>query len=212
MKTHLPAAVTVVKASPKDPIYIAFYTIDTPYEEEAKKLEASLREFSLPYEIEAIPTLGSWQENTKYKAIFIQNMLFKHTGRAVVYLDCDAVIRERPTLFDNIDCDIAVHYYESKNRPDRELLSGTLYVAPTENARRLIELWRYVNQEYPSRWEQKNLSIALKFMPEIKIYELPPTYCLIFDLMKDRGRPVIEHFQASRRYKDLIDGGKPAAD
>lgn len=188
------------------PLYIAFFTASTPYEIEIAQLRESLELFELPYEIESIPTLGSWQANTRFKALFIQNMLFKHAGRPLVYLDSDAIVRERPSLFDNLDCDIAVHYYKSPQREKPELLSGTLYIAPTENAKKLIQLWRCVNNEYPARWEQKNLSIALQCMPQVKVFELPPSYCLIFDLMKDQAKPIIEHFQASRRYKDLVNG------
>jgi hypothetical protein len=34
--------------------------------------------------------------------------------------------------------------------------------------------------------------------PRVKVVDLPPTYCQIFDLMADAGEPQIEHFQASR--------------
>lgn len=197
-----------MNAQAQTPIYIAFYTINTPYADEIRTLQESLEKHSLPYDIEAIPSFGSWQENTKYKAIFIQNMLFKHAGRAVVYLDADAVIKKRPVLFDELDCDIAAHYYTNSMRDDKELLSGTLYVGATKNAKKLVELWRCINYEYPDRWEQKNLAIALRFMPELKIVDLPPSYCQIYDLMRDCGDPVIEHFQASRRHKQIIDENK----
>lgn len=188
--------------STTSPLYIAFYTIHTPYEKEIKKLKDSLERFALPYDIEGIFSLGSWQENTKYKATFIQNMLFKHAERPLVYVDADAIIQKEPVLFNTLSCDIAAHYYDNGACLEPELLSGTLYINATENGKKLIGLWRYLNYEFPNRWEQKNLAIALKFMPEIHVFNLPPTYCQIFDLMKDQGEPVIEHFQASRQFKD----------
>lgn len=188
-----------------EPIYIAYYTENTPYEDEVKMLRASLEKFHLPFDIQSIPSLGSWQENTKYKAIFIQNMLFKYPEYPLVYVDADAVIKSRPLLFSGLTCDIGVHFYDDQVRPEKELLTGTIYVAPTENTKKLIQLWRYINQEYPDRWEQKNLAIALQFMPNVAIFSLPAAYCLIFDLMKGQGEAVIEHFQASRRFKEIID-------
>lgn len=195
----------LVEIKTRSPIYTAFYTVDTPYEEEVKRLQQSLIKHDLPHEIVGIQSLGSWQENTRYKAIFIQNMLYKHAGRPIVYLDSDAVIQSDPVFFNTLDCDVAAHYFVSPKRAQRELLSGTLYFSPTVNAKRLIQLWRYINQEYPHLLEQKNLEIALMFMPEVKVIELPASYCQIFDLMEDRGPPVIEHFQASRRFKKNID-------
>lgn len=185
----------------KSPIYIAYYTVDTLYEDEIRKLKKSLDNFNLPHDIQAISSLGSWQENTKFKAIFIQNMLFKYTDTPVIYLDADSIVKQPPTLFNELDCDIAAHYYVSKTRPEKELLSGTLYLGPSCKTKKLVQLWRLINEEYPLRWEQKNLALAINFMPEIKLVDLPPTYCMIFDLMKEKGEAVIEHFQASRRYK-----------
>lgn len=187
------------------PIYVAFYTIDTPYEEEVKKLENSLKKFHLPYDIQGVPNLGSWQKNTQYKAVFLQEILNKYPDRAVVYLDADAVVQQYPQLFDELDCDFAVHHYDNKKLPTPELLSGTLYFGPTEKAKMLVKLWIETNKKFPEIWDQKNLDTTVQQMPTLKLVELPPSYCLIFDLMKDQGPAVIEHFQASRQFKKLID-------
>lgn len=187
------------------PVYIAFYTIDTPYEEESKRLENSLKKFNLQYDFLGVPNLGSWQKNTQYKAIFIRDMLRKYPNRSIVYLDADAVVQQYPQLFDELDCDFAAHYYNNKKRNFMELLGGTLYFGPSEKAKALVDVWIIVNNEFPDQWDQKNLDIAVHRMSNLKLVELPPTYCLIFDLMKDQGPAVIEHFQASRRLKKIID-------
>lgn len=181
------------------PLYIAYFTRNTLYEEEIKSLKASLELFKLPFEIQSIESLGSWQKNTMFKAIFIQNMQQKHPKRPLVYVDADAVIRKNPLFFNSLTCDIAIHYHSNKKHNYKELLSGTLYLGATENAKKLVELWRYVNVEYPQQWEQKNLSLAIMAMKDLNLVELPPSYCQVFDLMKHEGEPVIEHFQASRR-------------
>jgi hypothetical protein len=136
-------------------------------------------------------------------------MLNIYPDQAIVYLDADAIVRSFPILFDEIDADIAVHYYDNKKRNFKELLSGTIYLGPTANAKKLVQLWIDVNKEFPEQWDQKNLDIAIKRMPELKVVELPPSYCLIFDLMKDQGPAVIEHLQASRRFRNMIDSSAP---
>ncbi len=187
-----------------DVIYIAYYTVQTPYEEEIKHLQSSLEEFGLPHDIQGVPNRGSWQKNTQYKALFVQNMLSKYPDKAVVYVDADAVIRSYPALFDELNCDIAVHHYDNKKRGFKELLSGTVYFGATPKARELVESWVQVNKEFPDQWDQKNLAIAIERAKNLNVAELPASYCLIFDLMKDQGPAVIEHFQASRRFKGQI--------
>lgn len=191
------------------PTYIAFYTVQTPYEDEIQKLKESLELFNLEFNIQGVPNLGSWQKNTQYKAVFIKDMLDKYPDQPIVYLDADAVVRSFPILFDEIDCDIAVHYYDNKKRNIKELLSGTIYFGHTAKAKELVQLWIDINKEFPEQWDQKNLDIAIKRMPELKIVELPASYCLIFDLMKDQGPAVIEHFQASRRHKHAVNSNSP---
>ena len=140
----------------------------------------------------------------EYKALFVQNMLSKYPDKAVVYVDADAVIRSYPALFDELNCDIAVHHYDNKKRGFKELLSGTVYFGATPKARELVESWVQVNKEFPDQWDQKNLAIAIERAKNLNVAELPASYCLIFDLMKDQGPAVIERFQASRRFKGQI--------
>lgn len=172
--------------------FISYYTPN--YTEQADRLRNSLNEFQLPYCIEEMPNLGSWDKNTHYKPEFI----LKHivSNDAVVWTDADSVVRENPILFDNLDCDIAVHRFKGK-----ELLSGTVYFRNTEPTIRLLMRWIAINQENPKIFDQKNLDQAISEIKDLKVIELPPEYCFIFDLSRDYygGRkPIIEHFQASR--------------
>lgn len=175
-------------------IVVAYYTRNTEYEEEIKNLVFSLEKFNLPYHIQAIQDLGSWAKNTNYKPRFCKEML-KVFKCPVLYIDADAVVRQDPILFNDIDCDIAVHYKNGK-----ELLTGTLYLNWTDNARRIVDEWISEVARCSNMWEQKNLSKVLERL-RFKMIELPPTYCQIYDLMKNAGEPVIEHYQASRRFK-----------
>lgn len=173
--------------------FISYYTPN--YKEQADRLRNSLNELQLHYSIEDIDSLGSWDKNTHYKPIFI----LKHivSADAVVWTDADSVVRENPILFDNLDCDIAFHRFKGK-----ELLSGTVYFRNTEPVIRLLMRWIAINTEKPEVFDQKNLDQAISETEDLKIAELPPEYCFIFDLSRDYygGRkPIIEHFQASRK-------------
>ena len=175
-------------------IFVSYYTRDSIYESYANKLEWSYRKFGLPYDILAIDDLGSWDANTQYKPEFCGSMLIKHK-QPIVYVDADAEIMQAPAFFDNINCDIG---FVKKDRV--ELLSGTLYLNNTPNVFKLIGEWIAGISQEPNIWEQKVLQKVVE-KSDGKVELLPPTYCQIFDLMKDVGEPVIVQKQASRQVK-----------
>lgn len=190
----------------KRPIVISYYTRDTGYEIEVKRLISSLRRFNLEYDIEGIENLGNWQKNTHYKASFIKKMLEKHK-RAVLFIDADAEIKQYPFFFNELDKDFACYFRDysqfprSSRREGKELLTGTLYFADTKAAHDLIDAWIKENEKNPNLWEQKNLERA--FNRQIcQFTELSPQYCKIYDLMRSVKNPIIEHYQASRRLKN----------
>ncbi|MDO8641782.1 MAG: radical SAM protein [Nitrosarchaeum sp.] len=200
-------SIPVLQTKPKvvtkiRPVFISYYTINTGYEKEYKKLEDSLKKFNLDHDIQGIPTQGSWFNNCFYRSIFVKDMLQKHK-RAVIWVDCDAIIQQNPVLFETLgDYDFAYHLHKRKNN-SFELLGGTMFFNYTKNAVALMNTWRKRVDANPTmyRLDQSYLHEAVGDVPGIQIYHLPATYCQIFDLMKDEGKPVIEHFQASRRYK-----------
>jgi hypothetical protein len=53
------------------PIVISFFTLDTPYEEEVKKLRISLERLGVEADIQGVPSRGSWERNCAYKARYI---------------------------------------------------------------------------------------------------------------------------------------------
>lgn len=179
------------------PIYISFFTVGTLYEQHATELTKTLDAFNLPMDIVPItPGFDSWEKTCNFKPTFILNMMAKHAGRPLVWVDADARIRRRPILFDSLakeNYDIAYHL-----RAGIELLSGTLYLSPS--CQRLVEAWQKECQSSPLQWDQISLGNALRQVP-VKAFNLPPTYCQIFDTMKGAGDPVIEHLQASRVVK-----------
>jgi hypothetical protein len=179
-------------------ITCAYYTEKTPYEEEIRHLEKSLDKFNMPRDLVGISSKGNWQANTQYKPYFIKQMLIRHFPKDILYLDADARIQQYPSLFDAVDFDIGVAFREKI-----ELLGGTIYLANNAKVYTLVNHWIEGCFMRPDIWEQRVLQhvLALKKDLHIQVKVLPETYCQIFDLMKECGDPVIEHFQASRRFK-----------
>lgn len=191
---------------------VGYYTVDTPYEEEAKNLLRSLNKLGLNHDILGVKTLGNWQANTRFKADFMLDMLLKWPNHRLLYVDCDAVIHRSPDLFKNYHCDIAVRWQDFRWRKN-ECLSGTIYMENNERTKKICEMWRDINVEegnQTKRMEQWNLDTVITEMkkdPQFRYKNLPPEYTMIFDSMRGMYPnivPVIEHFQASRRFRNDV--------
>mgnify|MGYP003120307024 CR=1 FL=1 len=189
---------------------VGYFTINTPYEQEAQNLLLSLNKLGIKHDISGVKTLGNWQANTRFKAGFMLDMLNKHSNYRLLYVDVDAVVHQVPNLFKNYSCDIAVRWQDFRWRKN-ECLSGTIYMENNERTKRICELWRDINVNegnQSNRMEQWNLDTVINKMkaedPNFTYKNLPPEYTMIFDSMRGMYpniNPVIEHFQASRRFK-----------
>jgi hypothetical protein len=184
------------------PLFVAYYTLDTPYADEAAGLIETLEAFALEHDVRGIPNRGSWQANTSAKAAFIAQMLREREGRPLVYVDVDARIRAEPVLFERLrHVDFAAHWMRG-----HELLSGTLYFGPGPAAHRLVAEWEKECAAFPTTFDQLCLQRVVESgrIAELCLRQLPAPYTLIFDFMADLGPPVIEHLQASRRLKNGV--------
>lgn len=208
-------------------IFVACYTLDTAYEAEAKKLRASLEHHGLRHDIQGYESRGSWMANVHYIPIFCREMLRKHPGESIVYLDADCIVQRFPVLLFDLDqaegVDFAVYHLarpqpptmkrDPKNRyrqievphpPWRELLDGTMYFRNTRESRDLVDQWIAQDEREPNKFEQKVLEEMLP-SADIKWSSLPAEYCFIFDNDIQKGEakeePVIVHYQASRRLR-----------
>jgi len=187
-------------------LVVSYFTVKTDYEKEVLNLIRSLEKWRLDYKITGIYSKGGWFQNIAYRPIFIKNTRAELPDRPLVWLDADAVVQQDPVLFDKLGemgYDMAVHYKGGK-----ELLGGTIWFSTGPMINRLIDLWVDYQKYERFKKEQQNLQEVLRTHKEFRIYNLPATYTQIFDLMKDAGDPVIEHFQASRRFKRLLNLGQ----
>lgn len=191
----------------KDIIFVAYYTINTPYQQESEKLKESLEKFNLIYDIVGVNDLGTWQANTRYKAKFLQEMLIKHKEKNLVYVDVDAIFNSVPILFKDYSYDIGIRYQDFRWKQN-ECLSGTIFLSNNPKVMRLCKEWEKINvreENNKSNLEQWNLGAAIDLLKpslQLSVINIPPEYTFIFDSMKKlypKVKPVIEHFQASRQ-------------
>jgi Nucleotide-diphospho-sugar transferase len=181
-------------------IVVAFYTIDTPYEEEVRQLEASCKEHGLTLYAKGYKQRSSWVENAGIKPEFLLATM-QERKCDLLYVDADARIRQSLDL-SFVTGDIGVHY-----RHGRELLSGTIFLRYTECTMLMLREWVCMQQAYPREWDQRVLQKVITRLQKsnmITVTDLPPAYTQIFDTMAHHGEPIIEHFQASRRYKKEV--------
>lgn len=199
-----------------DPIFVSYYTIDTPYEQVIKKyLLPSLEKWNLKHHLQAVLDLGSWQANTSFKASFILEMLNTYK-RPVVFLDADASIEEYPNLFFEIDNDrdLAIAMLDWnlqwRGKPGNkfELLSGTIMFNYNHKVLNLVKEWNRQCATQTGTWEQKILQRVIDETPNLKLYLLPKEYFAIVlyngQVPKYISKPVIIHHQASRLYKNRL--------
>ncbi len=190
------------------PVVLSFYTIGTPYEDEAKNLESSLLSLGLEHRIVGIAPRESWEENCALKADFVLESWNK-LGKPVLWVDADAIFHRLPTLLSDATSDFAIHKVYGW-----QFSSGTLFFNSTENAEKLLRKWAERSAADPLTWDQIHLDLAwedtVREFP-LETLWLPQAYTRIYDWEIDPGEdhlPVIEHHQASRRFKADVSGGQ----
>jgi len=185
-------------------ILTSFYTAKTGYEKLAPKFKQTAFSAGIPeLLVDEVPNQKDWHRNTRQKAILIRGHLidFKNLYDAVVFVDIDARFHSYPDLFDELACDFSAHFRNWRHARD-ELLSGTLFFRINKRTLDLVDDWIKLNKQNPNIWEQRNLQRAFKRASSLYHHALPIEYCTIFDDPdRQRIKPVIEHFQASRKLR-----------
>lgn len=191
---------------------ISFYTIDTPYEQDADRLMRSLNKHDVQHYVRGVSLGGDWFDATRYKAEFIDECRRDMRG-PLLWIDADAYVHAPLTYFDSLDADLGAHYFAGPSWPHADerlpldrLLSGTLYFGDTDNAAMLIDAWVSLNRVLDNRGireggGQKNLWYLTTCMKDLRIARLPGEYCYVFDkpwAYPAGCNPIIEHLIASR--------------
>jgi len=195
------------KISKTLPIVVSHYTDDTGYKQEVQKLIGSLHRWNLPYDIEPISSLGSWRANSNYCSVLVANMLKKYPEDDILRVDADAIFQRFPELFleESFDFDIAAHIANFRWHPN-ELLGGTIFFHNTPTVRQVVDEWVLYSTKV--RPNDRNGDILQDILNSgkypVRFGQLPASYCKIFDIMSYVENPVIEHFQASRRFKHQV--------
>lgn len=196
-------------------IAITFYTEGTGYEREVERLIVSATKWAVPLRLYPVKSRGSWRANLNYKSELIMQAAAENPGVDIVFVDADAAFRSYPTIFDTLSAeghyDIAVHYLR-----DSELLSGTIWVRNSEAGLHIIRKWHDLGLRLPGQRHQRCLDMTIKAMCDggnrPLVYRLPLEYTCIFDHPLRAGKTaVIEHFQASRKYRRgmMVSHGSP---
>lgn len=195
-------------------IIASYYTINTGYEKEVEKLKESLRKLNLPYYIQPIKSQGSWVKNVHYHDQFILETMDLYPDKAIVSLDADVLVYKYPIYFDVLeesDNDLSIHLHYWKTRPvdqQWELQCGVMFFQNNWKARQFINACIARHKKNPQDRQQKNYKAVWEYWTKnrlIKWINLPPQYCKIFDLMRGVQDPIIEQFQASRRFRMEVD-------
>jgi hypothetical protein len=207
-------------------IVVAYYSLGTPYEHEARLLQASLERVGMRHRIKGYADAGDWYANTAIKPEAIREARQAVSG-PMLYVDVDAFVHAKcDAYFENLGAqgmDFGVHWFAGPagghrkndvcaclagqrcNRQHR-LLSGTLFFGDTEGARHLLDTWIALNATLRERrlvegGGQKNLWFLTTCIKDLRIANLPGRYCYVFDKAwaypHDEPR-IIEHTIASR--------------
>jgi hypothetical protein len=194
------------------PKVISFYTPNTPYQQEVDSLKNSCERFSIPFEIEPVESMGSWEENVALKPKFIAEKRASMSG-PLLWIDADAAFLKEPdfTLFKGVD--FSVRFMAIfQDRPEHAINAATIFIADTNEARALCNSWidcalalTFCNdKKAPPFVDQIALYEVLLENKHAKVLPMPASYCKIYDIDQffvSEEDVVIEQRQASRIHR-----------
>lgn len=192
------------------PLVVSFYTENTPYQLEAMSLITSCNDLGIEAEIEAVPCEGSWERNCAIKPFFIRKKLLEKK-RPLFWVDADAVFKKKPDFSFLLESDLSFREMKRFSLDKRlKYAAGSLFLNYTPRTLEFVDEWCARCQHKIDKNEELELADQVTLIDLIdrgqlvKILPLPIAYCKVFDLDAaeiDADQIVIEHFQASRRYR-----------
>lgn len=184
---------------------VAFYTKNTPYENEVQDFIDSMTKYKVRHTIYPIKSQDCWELNCAMKPRVLLDAL--HTiDDNILYLDIDSRIEREPP-FEEIERDIPglCLFKKKRKRASKKgpsLLSGTIYLPNNQSSINLVRDWLHTQQAHPYIWDQKTLQAVSAHHEH---FEMPLKWVKIFDEDMCDEEPVVVHYQASRSYKSLIE-------
>jgi len=181
----------------------------------SRYLEPSSKKFNIPLEVYLKSNIGDWNSNTRIKSNIILQAMEQYNDDICI-IDADATIEQQPSLLFEIppQYDIAAYLFDwwkhwrgVEGKKEFHLCTGTLMMRNNNRVRSLLHEWITANSIAPKNvWEQRVLQDLLTSKRnDIKIYELPASYCAIVDqsgkLPAYIQNPVIIHHQVSREIR-----------
>lgn len=202
---HLPSGRSVRgdKMSEKNWIVKAFHT-GGPYQKDADKLKASAKKFDIPIDIELIKSRGCWNANTHYKPRSIIEAMLNHPHiNYIIHMDVDTWFMQYPTLFDELDCDIGVYYWNNL----KTWCSGTVIARNCSATVKFLEAWEAALRTNP---RQHGDQVAMGRLLEgpaslvtslkLNMVKIPAGYLQGLAPNVREGEGVIAHDGARKRY------------
>lgn len=192
------------------PLVISFYTENTPYQLEALNLISSCQELGIDAEIEGVPSEGSWERNCALKPFYIRKKL-NEKKRPIFWVDADAVFKKKPDFTFLKSSDISFREMKRFSHDRRfKYASGSFFLNYTPRGIDFADKWcaqcqRKIDKKEDLEFiDQIALVDLIECGEQVKVYPLPISYCKVFDI--DAGEIateeiVIEHYQASRRFR-----------
>ncbi len=173
-------------------------------------LIASCKKFDLPYSIDPIPNFGTWEKNCCFKPKYILKKLID-LKRPILWLDADALIVQKPTLFEALDADIALRIVNELPKDHQsKMISGTVFVNNTPEALKVLQEWDLETEtlfkQDPHLWDQVSLRNVLQ-RSTAEVYALDSRYYQVYNKVEDEKtlhEAIIIHFQASRTLKKTL--------
>lgn len=196
------------------PAIISFYTENTPYSQEARRLEASCKQLQLEYHIKGVPSFGSWVLNCVFKPFFILGE-FLRLRKSIFWVDADGVFMRKPHWEDFWGCDCAVRKdpWLADDHPSK-LITSALFFHYSSGSEQLLRSWVFYAQrmfldKHQSKEDIVSMALlqAMRHHQEVIVKNLSMKYVQIFDHSLDlfeATMPVIVHYQVSRRFKNMI--------
>ena len=141
------------------PLIISYHTPFEVYASCAKGLIESLDRLGLRHDVRCLESEGDWYQNCCQKATFVREMMDKHPGEDLIWMDADTVVGVYPELLENIEAEVACPLWRKQ-----KVMACLIYFKNTEKVKRFVDCWieKTYDNAYHYVCDQYGLSQALK--------------------------------------------------